>query len=103
MNKKQRFLNYLSGDHTGWVGYAFDGLNQFLIDSCGGNEEVIRMATLGNAEIFGLDRELGSIEPGKKADLIVLNKDPLKDIANTKSILLVLKDGKIVRDDLLGI
>lgn len=64
--------------------------------------EVIRMATLGNAEIFGLDDTLGSIEPGKKADLVVLDKDPLQDIKNTKSIRLVLKDGRIVQDDLLG-
>ena len=65
-------------------------------------KEVLRMATLGNAEIFGLAEKLGSIEPGKRADMIVLNADPLEDIQNTKSICLVLKDGQILRDSLLN-
>ena len=64
--------------------------------------KVISMATLGNAEIFGLSDTLGSIEPGKRADLIVLDDDPLDNMENTKSIRLVLKDGQIVRDGLLN-
>lgn len=59
---------------------------------------VLRMATLGNAEIFHMADTIGSIEPGKQADLIVLDGDPLEDIENTKKICLVVKDGRIIRD-----
>lgn len=64
--------------------------------------DILRMATLGNAEAFGIAGDCGSIEVGKAADLVVLNRDPIEDISATRSILMVIKDGKIVRDDLLG-
>jgi imidazolonepropionase-like amidohydrolase len=51
--------------------------------------EVITMATSGNAKLLGMDDHIGTIEPGKEADLIVLEKDPLEDIKNTKTIELV--------------
>lgn len=63
--------------------------------------EVLRMATSGNAAIFGLSDELGSIEAGKQADLLVLDADPLEDIENTKKILLVMQSGRILRDRML--
>ncbi len=62
--------------------------------------EVLRMASLGNAEVLGLAERIGSIEAGKEADLILLGGDPIEDISNTKDIRLVLLRGKIVRDDL---
>ncbi len=43
-------------------------------------------ATLHGAKIIGLSQDLGSIEPGKMADLVVLNKNPLEDIRNTNSV-----------------
>jgi imidazolonepropionase-like amidohydrolase len=64
--------------------------------------EVLHMATLGNAQVFHRDQDLGSIQPEKRADLVVLDADPLEDIKNTKTILLVMKDGCIVRDQLTG-
>ena len=63
--------------------------------------EVLRMATGGNAAVFGLDGELGSIAPGRLADMLVLDADPLENIENTKKILLVLQGGRILRDRLL--
>ena len=62
--------------------------------------EILHMATLGNAGILGLDAEVGSIEPGKEADLILLGADPLEKISNTKEIRLVLLRGKVVRDEM---
>lgn len=60
--------------------------------------EVIHMATLGNAGALDLDSSMGSIEPGKLADLVLLGADPLADIANTKDIRLVLMNGRVVFD-----
>jgi Amidohydrolase family len=43
-----------------------------------------------------MEKTLGTLEPGKLADLVVLDADPLADIANTQKIAAVIKDGKIV-------
>jgi len=65
------------------------------------NMEVLRAATIRGAEAIGYAQDLGSIEPGKLADLIVLNKDPLADIHNTNTIRLVMKDGELFEGDTL--
>lgn len=57
--------------------------------------EVIRAATLHGAEAIGYAQDLGSLEPGKLADLIVLDADPLADIHNTRSISYVMKNGRL--------
>jgi len=57
------------------------------------NLEALKVATISGAEALGLQKDLGSLEPGKIADLIVLDKNPLDDIHNTLSIDYVMKDG----------
>jgi Tol biopolymer transport system component len=63
--------------------------------------EVLRAATLHGAEIIGLSQDLGSIEPGKMADLVVLNRNPLDDIRNTNSVRYVMKNGELFEGDTL--
>ena len=58
--------------------------------------EAIRIGTLNAAIFMGKERELGSIEEGKLADLVLLSADPLEDISHTQEIELVVKGGKIV-------
>ena len=58
--------------------------------------EAIRIGTLNAAIFMGRERELGSIEEGKLADLVLLSADPLEDISHTQDIDLVIKGGKIV-------
>jgi Tol biopolymer transport system component len=55
--------------------------------------EVIRLATLEAAEALGVDHELGSLEPGKLADILLLDADPLEDIRNSQAIWRVIKGG----------
>jgi len=57
--------------------------------------EALRAATIGGAEIIGISSDIGSIEVGKLADFIVLNKDPLEDIRNTNDIKYVIKNGRL--------
>lgn len=59
--------------------------------------QVLRAATLIGASGLGVDADLGSLEPGKVADMLVLDKNPLDDIRNTLSIQTVIKSG-IARD-----
>ncbi len=58
--------------------------------------QAIRIGTLHAAIFLGRERELGSIEEGKLADLVLLEADPLEDIRNAQRIELVVKGGRIV-------
>jgi imidazolonepropionase-like amidohydrolase len=64
-------------------------------------QEIIRIATLNGAVFLGKEREMGSVEAGKLADLLLLSADPTADINNVKSIALVMKGGSIVDESKL--
>ena len=59
--------------------------------------EAIRAATLRPAEFFGLQAGMGRIEPGMRADLVLLSADPLIDITNTRRIEAVIARGRLLR------
>lgn len=59
--------------------------------------EIIRLATLGNAEALGMEGLVGSIEPGKLADLCILKSDPTQDLSALDRIWGVMKEGCFVR------
>ena len=61
--------------------------------------EALRVATLAPAETLGFDRDLGSIEPGKLADFVVLERNPLEKIENSDSVVLVVKNGAAYRPE----
>jgi len=57
----------------------------------------LKSATSVNAELLGLDSKIGTLEAGKRADIIALPGDPGQDIRVTEKVMFVMKDGKVVR------
>ena len=88
----------------GWVGLGghgqLDGLGdhwELWAMASGGMKpmDVLRVATVNGAHGLGMDQDLGSLEAGKFADLIVLDANPLDDIHNTNTIRYVMKNGRL--------
>jgi imidazolonepropionase-like amidohydrolase len=64
--------------------------------------EALQTATTNAAEALGEGADLGSIESGKLADLVVVRGDPLTDIKNARNVRLVIENGEVLRlEDLL--
>jgi imidazolonepropionase-like amidohydrolase len=60
------------------------------------NMEVIESATRVGAEALGMEHKFGTIEAGKYADLIMVNRDPLTDISVFKEVSWVMKGGTVI-------
>jgi imidazolonepropionase-like amidohydrolase len=69
---------------------------QALVDAGLTPMQAILSATKWPAELFHLENELGTVQVGKKADVIVIAGDPLANIAATRNLLWVVKDGQVV-------
>lgn len=68
-----------------------------MVDYGGTPLVALKAATHSAAHALGMDRHLGSIEVGKKADLLVVSRNPLENISNLRDVVLVMKDGETVR------
>ncbi len=63
------------------------------------NWDAIAMATINGADLLDMKDELGSIDPGKYADIVALPGDPLKDITALEGVNFVMKGGTVIRHD----
>lgn len=86
------------GDEPG-IGYHYE----MEAHALGGMKPmaVLHAATAGAAETIGRLADMGTIEPGKYADLVIFDADPLADIRNTKSVKLVMRGGHLFDADTL--
>ncbi len=85
-----------SGTGTGrWQGY-FEQVEMELMVKAGMTPMQTLVASTGNAaKVMGIDQEVGTLQPGKRADFVVLTADPLADITNTRTIESVWIDGRV--------
>ena len=84
-------------DPTGYGGVVAGFSNQreveLLVEAGFSPLEAIRIATLNGARYLGRDKQVGSLAPGKQADLIVVRGDPSRDIKDIENVETVFKDG----------
>jgi len=89
------------GGHGQFQGLSFHWEMWSLREGKVTNLDALRSATLNGAQAIGLAQDLGSIEAGKLADLVILRKNPLEDIHNTADIEYVMKNGELFQADTL--
>ena len=87
------------GTDTGFIGILVGAATQIelelLVDAGLTPADALRAATLNAARMIGKDKELGTLEAGKAADLVILDADPLADIRNVTRIHRTLKGGVV--------
>ena len=83
------------GSDTGLVGWGLHRELEIYVDAGMTPLEAIRAATIVSARAMGLDKESGTVEAGKRADLILVDGDPLKDIRNLRRVTRVIADGRV--------
>ena len=84
-----------------WIpaGESFHRELKLLADSGISNSDVLKIATINGAKLLDIDHRTGSVVEGKEADLVLLNKNPLVDILNTRSVEYVIINGKVLNPE----
>jgi imidazolonepropionase-like amidohydrolase len=95
-------VRLIAGTDAGYGGYRFGDLVRELEEMVAvgmSPSDVLVSATSLAAEALRVDDEVGSLEPGKKADLLVVDGDPTSDITALRNVQIVMLGGEIVLDD----
>lgn len=82
-------------------GLYFEEVERFVRNGCTTRQAIVCATRIG-AEACGLADRLGTIEPGKTADCLILEGDPLADIRNLRRSDVVIQGGRIIRDGPAG-
>ena len=85
-----------SGGPFVFPGYSVHRELELLVRAGLTPAEALEAATVRAAEMIGTEVEFGTIEPGKRADLLILGANPLVDIRNTRSLDIAISEGRVV-------
>ncbi len=84
-------------------GFSLHQELELLVESGLPPAAALKCATLNNARIVRAESRLGSVEPGKVADLVLLERNPLEDIRSTRSVAKVIRGGRVLEPgEILG-
>jgi imidazolonepropionase-like amidohydrolase len=89
----------LGTDHIG--GVMFHHEMELFVRAGIPAKDVLRMATLDSARVLGLDKTIGTITVGKRADLVVVATDPVANIADIRKTVYTMRGGVLYRTDAL--
>jgi imidazolonepropionase-like amidohydrolase len=78
-------------------GYALDRELEIYVEAGIPAPEVLRIATIKAAEVMHLDKDFGSVTPGKYADMILVNGDPAKQMSDIRHVDTVIKNGVVYK------
>jgi imidazolonepropionase-like amidohydrolase len=94
-------VNIALGTDAGVIPHGTNAREFFLMVDWGGmsNMDAIQAGTLNGAKLLGWDKNLGSLESGKWADIVAVKGDPLKDIHAMERPVFVMKNGVVYRRD----
>jgi len=89
-------VRIVAGTDYGLPGFSLLREVELYVEAGLSPMEALRAATVVPADVMGLSNEAGTLEPGKRADLVVLDRDPLSDIHNIRSSHWVVANGRML-------
>jgi imidazolonepropionase-like amidohydrolase len=95
-------VTIVPGSDTGLLGYGLDRELELYVQAGMSPMAAIQSATIVSARVMKLDGESGSVEVGKRADLVLVDGNPLENISDIRRVVSVVKDGRMYDSRKLG-
>jgi imidazolonepropionase-like amidohydrolase len=95
-------VTIIPGSDTGLVGYGLDRELELYVQAGMTPMAAIQSATIVSARVMKMEKDSGSVEVGKRADLVLVEGNPLKDISDIRRVVSVVSDGRMYDSKKLG-
>jgi imidazolonepropionase-like amidohydrolase len=96
-------VTIVPGSDTNLIGYGLDRELELYVQAGMTPMQAIQSATIVSAQVMKLDGDSGSVEVGKRADLVLVDGDPLQNISDLRHVVSVVKDGRMYDSRKLGL